>query len=87
MSASIAVVFAALFTAAGTFLIARRTTSGRIGTSDAASLWAESQAMRRELREEVIALRADNAALRQEVARLRDEVAGLRREVEAKDDE
>lgn len=47
----------ALIAASGTYLVARRTRSGDIGTSDASDLWAESQAIRKELREEVISLR------------------------------
>lgn len=39
------------------YLIARRNTSGRVNTTDAAKLWDESNAMRQELRDEVVALR------------------------------
>lgn len=34
---------------AGTWLLARRSSSGRIGTSEAAVLWEQAQAMRAEL--------------------------------------
>lgn len=45
-------------TSAVTYAIARRKTSGNVATSsDAAQLWAESQTLRKELRDEVRALR------------------------------
>lgn len=40
-----------------TYLIARRSSSGSIATSEAESLWKEANAMRQELRDEVILLR------------------------------
>lgn len=83
----------AVTVAVGTYLVARRQGSGKIATSDAATLWSESQAMRRELREEVVMLRQELAGtrvqlndvmaeantLRLEVQRLRREVADLRK--------
>ncbi len=63
--------YAALVTALAapiaTYLISQRKISGRVGTSEAAQLWDESQSIRKALREEV-------SGLRQEVAELRDKV-------------
>ncbi len=56
-----------IVTVIATYLVARRQSSGRIDTSDAASLWLESQSMRADLRAEVVALRAEVVALRAEV--------------------
>jgi peptidoglycan hydrolase CwlO-like protein len=61
-----------------TYLVARRQTSGKIGTSDAATLWAESQAMRKELRDEVLLLRNDVQDLRTEIRGLKSEIDRLR---------
>lgn len=57
----------------GTYLVARRKTSGSIDTSDATQLWAESQAMRKELRDEVIACRKEIEALKQTITELEQE--------------
>lgn len=51
----------------------KRQYSGKIGTTEAETLWAESQAMRKELRDE-----SDNC--REEVASLRGEMVGVRAE-------
>jgi hypothetical protein len=61
-----------------TYLVARRQSSGRIATSDAATLWAESQSMRKELRDECESLRGEVGTLRGEVVFLRGEVSRLR---------
>ena len=58
---------AAIATALVSYLIARRNNSGTIDTSDAATLWAESQAMRKELRDEVVSLRTELAAVKKEL--------------------
>jgi len=80
ISAGITVLVSAI-SAGSAYLIARRTTRGTVDTSEAATLWAESQAMRRELREEVVQLRAEAATLRQEISELHGDVAGLKAEV------
>lgn len=41
------------------YLASRRRNSGKVATSDAADLWAESNAMRKELRDEVASLRVE----------------------------
>lgn len=63
------------------WLVARRSKSGRIDTSEAATLWAESQAIRGELRAEVAELRKENEVLRRENADLKAEVAAIRRQI------
>lgn len=65
-------------TALVTYLVARRQTSGQIATSDAATLWAESQAMRRELRTEVVDLRTRVRSQDDEIRILRGEIRTLR---------
>lgn len=59
---------------------ARRKTSGTVDTTEAETLWAESQVMRSELRLEVVGLRNELAALRAEAATLREEVGLIRSE-------
>jgi hypothetical protein len=62
------------------WLIARRQRSGKIDTTEAGTLWAEGQAMRHELREDLVALRADAQTARLESTGLRTELAALRAE-------
>lgn len=64
----------------GTYFVARRQGSGRIATSDAATLWAESQAMRRELREEVVGLRKEVLSLRQALDSTRSQLTAAHAE-------
>lgn len=59
-----------LATAAVTYLVARRQHSGSIRTTEAATLWAESAAMRKELHDEVVGLRKRIDDLENEVERL-----------------
>lgn len=66
--ALVAAALAAVVTGAGTYLVARRTTSGTIATSDAKTLWDE-------LRAEMVALRTENVAMRGEVACIHDDIA------------
>lgn len=79
--AALLAVAAAMAAAVGTYLVARRQTSGRIDTSDAKTLWEESQQMRAELRAEVLTLRAEASRLRAEVGHLNLEIQGLRDEI------
>lgn len=66
-------------TAAGvTWAIARRSASGSIATSDAATLWAAAEEIRRNLRDEVDRQRKDNAELRERIAVLEDQVRQLK---------
>lgn len=64
-------ILAAVVSATATYLAVRRKTSGNVGTSEASDLWAESQAMRRELRDEASELRREVATLRTEAVDLR----------------
>lgn len=64
-----------------TYQIAKHKNSGEIGTSDAAQLWTESNAMRKELRDELLANRKEIAESRIEIKTLRGEVSVLRSEV------
>lgn len=69
------------------YAVTLRQRSGRIATTEAETLWAESQGMRKELRDraeiletEVLSLRAELAALRIEGAAMREEMVSLRQE-------
>lgn len=86
-------IFGTVLTQAVLVYIARRSKSGRVDTSEAATLWAESQSIRGELRARVVALeerveelqvanetlRGENHTLRREVAELRASLEGLGR--------
>jgi hypothetical protein len=71
----------ALLSALGAVAVTRRQRSGKIDTTEAETLWAEGQAMRRELRDEAIALRAEVVALRVESVAMRTESAAMRAEL------
>lgn len=75
-------ILVAAVAAAGTYLVARQKSSGRIGTSEASDLWAESQAIRRELRDEVTALRnqirSDEDECARQITLLQQQIAALR---------
>lgn len=73
-------VLAGMFGAGIPWLIARRTTSGTVNTSEAETLWAQSQQMREELRLEVVTLRSDVAVLQREAAGLRRQLSKIREE-------
>ena len=62
-----------------TYLLGKRRASGNIETSEASALWKESQEMRRELREELVALRGTVEEQDREIQRLRERVALLER--------
>lgn len=66
----ILIIAAPIISAIAAYVIAKRTTSGNIDTSDAATLWAESQAIRKELRDEIVALRDEVASLKKDVLAL-----------------
>lgn len=75
-------LFAATSGGLVTLLVAKQKTSGRIGTSEAETLWDEGKAMRLELRSEVVSLRADVDRLQAEAAALHVEMRGLRDEAD-----
>lgn len=64
------------------YLGVRRVGSGKIGTSEAKDLWAESQSMRRELRDEVSSLRIQLGEAHKEADRLRNRVIELEGKVQ-----
>lgn len=72
-----------VFTALGGYFIAKRVNSGSIDTSAAADLWQESQAMRKELRDETVDLRGQLDALRSDFAAAATERDSCKRETEA----
>jgi len=79
---SVAVVMVALVTAAGTWLVARRTTSGRIDTTEAATLWDEGTQMRLELRNEVLSLKLQLTEAIAAITSLNHEIKASRAETE-----
>ena len=79
---------------AATYVVAKRRSSGRIATSEAADLWQASESIRHDLTEDVKALRMERAsesirhdedlkALRTEMASLRAENIALLAEIAA----
>lgn len=73
-AAAVAAVGASI-AAVATWRVAMQRSSGRIGTSDAATLWQASEQMRRELRDEVVALRAQAVVLLEKIDRLEARLA------------
>lgn len=83
-----ALVLAALVAPLVTYLVAKRQRSGKIVTTEAAQLWNESTAMRRELREtvgrleeRVRELERERAICYERIEVLEAELANLRRRV------
>lgn len=67
----------------GGWFASRRLNSGKVDTSDAATLWAEAEKLRILYRDEAIALREEAAQLRRETQILRDEAIVMREEIAA----
>lgn len=61
-----------------TYFIARRNTSGNISTSDAASLWAESNALRKEYRDRAELLEKRLEAVNNKLQGVMEELGTLR---------
>lgn len=76
-------VVGAVISGAVAYTIAKRQRSGRIDTTEAETLWAESQAMRKELRDEAEICRAEVSTLRTEMVAIRTESAAMREELVA----
>ncbi len=74
-------VIGAVISGAVAFAVARRQRSGRIDTTEAETLWAESQAMRTELRNEAETCRGEVSALRTEMVAVRAEASVMREEM------
>lgn len=64
-----------------TYLTLRRKSSGRIGATEAETLWAEAEKMRAIYREEVVTLRIDALAQREVVLGLLSQVKTLHEDV------
>lgn len=76
-------VIGAAIAAGATYLVAIRGKSGRVGTSEAETLWDEASKMREIYRQEAAQLRQDARDLRIEVLGLRDDIVRLRTETNA----
>lgn len=74
-------VVVAAIAAGGAFLIARRTGSGTIKTSQASDLWTESQQMRSALRDEVTELRSQLRDALSDVTRLQTKIGVLEAQI------
>lgn len=61
-----------------TYFVAKRNTSGSISTSDAASLWAESNKLRQEYRERAESLEKQLEAVNTKLQSVMDELGNLR---------
>lgn len=68
----------AVIAALGTYLVARRKSSGQIATSEASTLWSQAQEMRKELRDEIVKLRTDLTTEQGENADCRKQLNKLR---------
>ena len=77
---SLAVVLVAVVSGFVTWMIARRTKSGHIDTSEAATLWTEGTMMRKELRDQVTLLRKQLAEAITAISDLNDEIRRSRNE-------
>lgn len=77
----IAAILAPIITAVGAYMVAKRTTSGKIDTSDAAILWVSAETIRKELRDEVVALRTElldtRAACKKDITKLNGRIKEL----------
>lgn len=88
MLASASALDVAVLTLAGlcvtglvTYLVARRTKSGKIDTSEAGKLWEESTLMRAELRQQVASLQQDQA---KQALKAAADMAAMRLDYEAR---
>lgn len=63
------------------YLLAAKRMSGKIGTTTADELWAESRDIRADYRRQVQDCRDENAKVRNDLAEARNEAAGLRNEL------
>lgn len=68
----------------GGWFAARRLNSGKVGTSDATTLWTEAEKLRVVYREEAVQLRLEATQLRHEAQTLRDEAFDLREEAQVR---
>lgn len=80
---ALGVVLVAIVSGVVSLLIARRSKSGKIDTSEAAKLWDEGTSMRLELRSEVASLRVQLADAVEAITALNAEIRQARAEAEA----
>lgn len=71
-------IICAFIGAFGTYVAVKRKNSGKIETSEASELWQESQAMRKELRDEVVYLRGRVTNLETAMVEQQKEIQRLR---------
>lgn len=69
-----------IVTAVGAYLIARRKTSGSVATTEAETLWQQTNALLDRYKADVAEAEAETSALRVELEALRHEVAACRQE-------
>lgn len=74
----IAVLIGAAISGAVTYFVAKRSTSGSISTSDAASLWKESNGLRQEYRKRAEDLEKQLKAVNDKLQGVMDELSKLR---------
>lgn len=79
---ALAVVIVATISGLVTWLVSRRTKSGKIDTSEAATLWDEGTKMRLELRNEVLSLKSQLAEAITAITELNHEIKASRAETE-----
>jgi len=76
-------VMTCLIGTTGGYLVARRTTKGSVGTSEAATIWEAAEKIRQELRADVVSLRRECAELRERETDLQRQISTLRSEMVA----
>lgn len=74
---AIVTVSAAAIASGGTYWAVRRTKSGKIDTTEAGTLWLQAEAMRKELRDEVVDLKEQLREARSEIVVLRGRLENL----------
>lgn len=84
---AIGVITAAAIGACGTWIVARRSTSGSVRESDAQTLWRELRATKDDLKDELVVARQEVEHLRAEVTRLRAALDLLRTEKQTEIDD
>lgn len=85
--ATLGLVLVSLITGAVTWMVARRTKSGKIDTSEASQLWDEGTAMRVELRVQVATLQEKLAEAIKAVSALNEEIRMSRSETASAQEE
>jgi len=64
-----------------TYLVARRRSSGRIDTTEAATLWTEAEKLRKLYQDEAERLRKELTGVQEQLATLSAEITVLRKEI------